>query len=303
MKAIKKTWKVSLLLAMMLVWSLCMPVMAASDDNSLSALNIHNGTLSRDFSYDVWEYDVTVEPGTTELLLEPTTSDPNASVTSITGTVLQDGKATVMVNTVSESGVPMTYTLYVKEEESVIETEAETEPETETQKQTEMETEPETIVQTEAQVEAENALQAQVSKLKSDSDLMMKILYGLVALTVILLFFIIHLILKNRDLKDDLKDVENQLAHQNNEFVRKERMMIPPVAEQPPVNTSVSGGYQGMQPQDVPPNLPITAEPAPQPVQEVVSPAEPVQLEASKMEAVQATEEEKKDVDVTMIQL
>lgn len=144
MEGRKKNWKFSLALVLMLAFSLCMPVLAASDDNSLSALNIHNGTLSRDFRYDIWEYDVTVEPGTTELLLEPSTSDPNASVTSITGTVLVDGEATVLINTISESGIPMTYTLHVKEsgeaaaaeETEAPETEAPTEPETEPQTET-----------------------------------------------------------------------------------------------------------------------------------------------------------------------
>lgn len=357
MKTRRKSWKSGIVLALMLVFSMCMPVLAASDDNSLSSLNLHNGTLSRDFQYDIWEYDVTVDPGTTELLLEPTTSDPNASVTSITGTVLENGEATVLINTVSESGVPMTYTLHVTEsgdgEAAAAETEAvETEPQT-TQPDTEAPTE---AAATEAQSEPEteeavatNALQDQVAKLKSDSDLMMKIVYGLIALCVILLFFIINLILKNRDLKDDLKDAENQLAYQTNEFARKERMMATdtyyaptqqgqPAAEgaktveQMPAYTPVQqsapaveetfgtraseGGYQGMQPEDVPPNRPITAEPepVPEPVQPEPQPnpaavqAEPPSAQAEPA-AVQAdaaqpgAEPANADVDVTMVEL
>ena len=115
MRTMKRTRRFVLALAVLLLWAMALPVLAASDDNSLSALNVHNGTVTPDFAYNIWEYEVTVEPGTTELLLEPTTSDANASITSITGTVLQDGKATVFINTMSESGSPMTYTLYVSE--------------------------------------------------------------------------------------------------------------------------------------------------------------------------------------------
>lgn len=190
---------------------------------------------------------------------------------------------------------------------------------------------------------ASNALQNQVAKLKSDSDLMMKIVYGLIALSVILLFFIINLILKNRDLKDDLKDAENQLAYQTNEFARKERMMVTdhyyaPVQQgqtaagnawninqasvQQPIQQSApaveetfgtraaAGGYQGMQPEDVPPNRPITAEPEPvpepaAPVQQPGPVSEPqAQPSASQMEPVQpGTEQGGSDVDVTMVEL
>ena len=349
MKIRKKGWKLGIVLALMLVFSMCMPVLAASDDNSLSSLNIHNGTLSRDFQYDIWEYDVTVDPGTTELLLEPTTSDANASITSITGTVLQEGKATVQINVMSESGNSFTYVLHVTESgEAPAETEApETEPETQTAAEA-----PTEAAQTEAESEAEteeavasNALQAQVAKLKSDSDLMMKIVYGLIALSVVLLFFIINLILKNRDLKDDLKDAENQLAYQTNEFARKERMMAtdtyyaptqqgaqqnqgqPVIAngrnlDQMPAYTPVqqsapvveetfgtrasAGGYQGMQPEDVPPNRPITAEPEPIPEPQPV-PQQPVpQPEPAAMQpdaAQPGAESGNSDVDITMVEL
>lgn len=351
MEGRKKTWKLSPALVLLLVFSLCMPVLAASDDNSLSALNIHNGTLSRDFQYDIWEYDVTVEPGTTELLLEPTTSDPNASVTSITGTVLVDGEATVLVNTVSESGIPMTYTLHVRESGEAAAAEETEEPTTEAP--TEPETQPQTEnIQTEAESETEtempaatNALQEQVAKLKSDSDLMMKIVYGLIALSVILLFFIINLILKNRDLKDDLRDAENQLAYQTNEFARKERMMVtdhyyapvqqgqPAAADarnmgQAPVQTPVqqsapaveetfgtraaAGGYQGMQPEDVPPNRPITEEPDPVPEAPVQQPdpvpepepkEQPPVSQPEQTASQSGTGQEDPDVSVTMVEL
>lgn len=362
MKVRKKSWRLAPLLALVLMLGMCLPVLAASDDNSLSSLNIHNGTLSRDFQYDIWEYDVTVEPGTTELFLEPQTSDPNASVTSITGTVLQDGEATVLINTVSESGVPMTYTLHVKESgEAVAETEA---PETEAPETQSPETQAETAVtevqtETEEEAVATNALQDQVAKLKSNSDLMMKILYGMIALCVILLFCIINLILKNHDLKDDLKDAQDQLAYQTNEFARKERMMVtdnyyapnPPGAVMQPGTAPVTGvqnipesvqtpvytpsqhsapaveeafgtrvaqgGYQGMQPEDVPPNRPITEEVSPQPsVPEVPVTAAQQPTAEARMEAMgqqvpemqqgqilSAEEPGNADVNITMVEL
>ncbi|MEY8426833.1 hypothetical protein AALA00_03745 [Lachnospiraceae bacterium 46-15] len=297
MKARKNFRRAGAVLALLMFFCLSMSVLASSDDNSLSALNIHNGTLSRDFEYNILEYDVTVEPGTAELYLEPSTSNPGATIDSITGTVLEGGKATVLITVSSQSGIPVTYTLHVTESGAgggETQTEA---PETEAQ---EAVTEaPATSAQTELQTEAgtetaapSNSFQGQITKLKSDSDLMMKIVYGLIILAVILLVFIINLILRNRDLKDDLKDVKNQLAYYTNEFARKEQMMVTDnyyapthqgtadaqEAEQTPEYTPAQqngavveetfgtrmgiGGYQGMMPEDVPPNRPIT-EPEP----------------------------------------
>lgn len=345
MRTMKRTRRFVLALAALLLWAMALPVLAASDDNSLSALNVHNGTVTPDFAYNIWEYEVTVEPGTTELLLEPTTSDANASITSITGTVLQDGKATVFINTMSESGSPMTYTLYVSEGgDAATETEAvQTEPQTEkaTEAMTEAVAQP--LAQTETQTEAAatNTLQDQITKLKSNSDLMMKIVYGLIALAVILLFLIINLILKNRDLKDDLKDAEDQLAYQTNEFARKEKSMVTdnyyaptqqgrsggekntqdmqqdaaaapvtpvaPAVEETFGTRGTPGGYQGMQPEDVLPSKPITADiPAQQPVTQETHGSQPEQTPqeaAGNRESAPTADDEKKDVNVTMVEL
>lgn len=346
MRTIKRTRRFVPVLAALLLWIMALPVLAASDDNSLSALNVHNGTVTPDFAYNIWEYEVTVEPGTKELLLEPTTSDANASITSITGTVLQDGKATVFINTVSESGSPMTYTLYVREGgDAAKETEAaQTEPQTEkvTEAMSEEAAQPLTQAETQTEALAANTLQDQITKLKSNSDLMMKIVYGLIALTVILLFLIINLILKNRDLKDDLKDAEDQLAYQTNEFARKEKSMVTdnyyaptqqgrsggeksvqdmqpdvPAAPVTPAAPAVEetfgtrgtpGGYQGMQPEDVLPSKPITADiPAQQPVTQETQthgslPEQP-QDAAARRESAPTADDEKKDVNVTMVEL
>lgn len=312
MNTIKRKLKWSLLVSALMAWMMCMPVLASADDNSLAALNVENGTVSPEFVYSTWEYNVTVEPGTTELYLDPVTSNPNATITSITGTVLNNGEATVMVNTASESGIPMTYTLYVREglgegeaadgeaeEASEVQTEAPTEAPTEPQ--TEPQTEPVTTAQTESQTEAvaTNALQDQVSKLKNDSDLMMKILYGLIALSVVLLFLIINLILRNRDLKDDLKDAEDQLAYQTNEFARKEKIMVTDNYYAPtqqgevpkPADTRRSRKRDQAPVQELRPDSKPSGSPEPP----AAPTTEPVLNEQP--------EEEKKDVNITMVDL
>lgn len=293
MKEARRTWKFSIAAVLMLTWMFAVTALASglSDDNSLSSLGLHNGTAQQEFVYSTWEYDVVVEPGTTELLLEPTTSNPNATITSITGTVLQEGKATVLINIESESGIPMTYTLHVTEGEGAGAGESESETETQTESQTQ-ETEPQTEPQTEAQTESTandntvKLLQAQVDRLKANTDLTMKIIYGLIALAVILLFVIINLILKNRDLKDDLKDSENQLAYQTNEFARKEKSLD-------------SGNYYA----------PVQQEKAPEPVNPTADKPAPEVEEAfgtvsePKRAEERRTQEEGKDVDVTMVDL
>lgn len=294
MNRARKTWKFSIAAVLMLTWMFAVTAFASglSDDNSLSSLGLHNGTAQQEFVYSTWEYDVVVEPGTTELLLEPTTSNPNATITSITGTVLQDGQATVLINVESESGIPMTYTLHVTEGDTgtgEAESESETETQTETQtEQTEQQTEPQTEQQTESAANDTTVqlLQAQVDRLKENTDLTMKIIYGLIALAVILLFVIINLILKNRDLKDDLKDSENQLAYQTNEFARKEKSMD-------------SENYYA----------PVQQDQAPKPVQEEEEKDSPQVEEAfgNASEPKGGTEDpakkEGKDVDVTMVDL
>lgn len=293
MKEARRTWKFSIAAVLMLTWMFAVTAFASglSDDNSLSSLGLHNGTAQQEFVYSTWEYDVVVEPGTTELLLEPTTSNPNATITSITGTVLQEGKATVLINIESESGIPMTYTLHVTEGEGAGAAESESETETQTESQTQ-ETEPQTEPQTEAQTESKandntvKLLQSQVDRLKENTDLTMKIIYGLIALAVILLFVIINLILKNRDLKDDLKDSENQLAYQTNEFARKEKSLD-------------SGNYYA----------PVQQEKAPEPVNPTADKPAPEVEEAfgtvsePKRAEERRTKEEGKDVDVTMVDL
>ena len=215
MNKTKKNWKGTLILGLLLLFMMSVTAMASSD-NSLSALNVENGTVSPDFVYSTWEYDVKVAPGTAELILNPTTSDSNASVSSITGTTLDNGTGTVLVTVTAENGSAFTYTLHVSVDESLApETESETEPATEavTEAPTPAVTEtPATeITQNEAYIKLNN----QVNSYKERLDLSMKIIYGLIAFSVLLLFIIINQILKNKDLKDDLRDLEEMGAGRN----------------------------------------------------------------------------------------
>ena len=310
MNIMKRNLKISFILGALLVWIMSMPVQASSSDNSLSALNVQNGVVTPDFVYSTWEYQVTVEPGTVELYLDPTLSNANASIVSITGTVLENGEATVLINTMSENGSPMTYTLYVLEDATAA-AESESEEITEIATETaEMQTEAQAAaaeVQTEAP--STNALQNQVEKLKSDSDLMIKIVYALIALSVILLFLVINLVLRNRDLKDDLKDAEDQLAYQTNEFARKEKFMV--------TDNYYAPTQQGEAPQPL--NRPEAAAQAVEPKQVQVSAPAPQVEEPAAVKPESATEpevvsepekkdevvaaEENKDVNVTMVDL
>ena len=215
MNRTKKNWKGALILGLLLLFMMSVTALASSD-NSLSALNVENGTVSPDFVYSTWEYDVKVAPGTTELILNPTTSDSNASVTSIEGTTLDNGTGTVLITVTAENGSAFTYTLHVSVDESLApETESETEPATEavTEAATQAVTEtPATeITQNEAYIKLNN----QVNSYKERLDLSMKIIYGLIAFSVLLLFIIINQILRNKDLKDDLRDMEEMGAGMN----------------------------------------------------------------------------------------
>jgi hypothetical protein len=220
MKSRKYTWKAALLLVAALVWGLCMPVLAEglSDDNSLSSLGIltEGAEVSPEFTYGVTEYNVTVPAGTTSLSLDPVTTNGNAWIVDITGTELVDGQATVEILVSAESGSQYPYYLYVQATgETVAAAPAETEAQTETEKQTEAETEPETEdpryvkVDRTALEEADNTittLRTEMSSYRDRVGLLMKILYGMIAFCVVLLFIVINLLLKKKDLKAELNE-------------------------------------------------------------------------------------------------
>ena len=225
----KFSWKASMLLVMLLVWLCGMSVFAASNDNSLSSLGIttEGAVVSPEFQYSTWEYDVTVPSGTQTLELDPVPSNGNAWIVDILGTELVDGQTTVQIIVSAESGDQFTYTLHVKAEESAG-TAAPAESEAEVQTESETETEPETEDPRYVKVDRDSlqaaedtiaALKAEAGDYRDRLGLMMKILYGLIAFCVILLFVVINLILKKKDLK---KELENYMGYgQPGEFYQQ----------------------------------------------------------------------------------
>lgn len=221
----KYSWKKSMLITLLLVWVCSMTVLASSSDNSLSSLGIttEGAIVSPEFYYSTIEYEVTVPAGTTRLELDPVTSNPNAWIVDITGQDLTDGKTTVQIVVSAENGNQYSYYLYVTADESAG-TAAAAEPETEAQTETEPETEPETEDPRYVKVDRDTmqaasdtveALKKEVQDYRDRLGMMMKILYGLIAFCVILLFAVINLILKKKDLK---KELENYMGYEQPEY-------------------------------------------------------------------------------------
>ncbi len=217
----KYGWKAALLLVITLTWGLCMPALAegVSNDNSLASLGIltEGAEVSPEFQYGTTEYDVTVPAGTEKLELDPVPSNENAWIVDITGTELVNGEATVTITVSAESGEQYPYYLYVKASGEAggtaapAETEAPVQTETEKQTETEPETEDPRYVKVDrtALEEAENtinALKTETSSYRDRASILMKILYGMIAFCVVLLFVVINLILKKKDLKAELNE-------------------------------------------------------------------------------------------------
>lgn len=212
----KPSWRKALLATLLLVWVCSMAAMASSGDNSLSSLGImtEGVIVSPEFYYSTIEYEVTVPAGTTRLELDPVTSNPNAWIVDITGQDLTDGKTTVQIVVSAENGSQYSYYLYVTVDESAG-IAAEAEPQTEVQTETEPETEPETEDPRYVKVDRDTlkiadetveALKSEVQEYRDRLNLMMKIVYGLIAFCVILLFAVINLLLKKKDLKKELEN-------------------------------------------------------------------------------------------------
>lgn len=192
--------------------------LASEDDNSLSSLGISTEgvTVSPEFAYNIWSYEVVVPGGTKELSLDPVPSSASASISSVNGTTLkEDGTGYVTITVQAGNGSQFTYELNVTSDGTVpaAETEAQTEPQTE--KETETEAEPETEdsqyvkVDKNSLQEAENTitnLKGQITEYKEKVSLFTKVMYGLIGLAVILLFAVINLLLKKKDLKAELND-------------------------------------------------------------------------------------------------
>ena len=100
---------------------------------------------------------------------------------------------------------------------------------------------------------AANAVLQKVDKIKSDADFSIKVIYALVALSVLLIFLVINLILKNRDLKDDLRDTQERLDMQTNEFARKEYYLATENYYAPTQQQEATGMVQEEEPQPVHP--------------------------------------------------
>ena len=198
-----------------------------SDDNSLSSLGIltEDITISPDFSYDIWSYDVVVPAYSTELELEPVTSNANATISDISGTTLdENGNGTVVITVVSESGNPIQYVLNVTREEEVrdpaqaisekeaalVETPpAPAEPQTEDPRYVK--------VDKNSLQEAENTierLQKEMEVYKERNNLFTYVIYGLIAVSVVLLFIVINLLLRRRDISRELKEYRKMGAVQ-----------------------------------------------------------------------------------------
>ncbi len=219
MKIRKDGWKTTLILIAALIW-LCGAAAAAeglSNDNSLADLGIltEGAQVSPEFTYGVTEYDVTVPEGTQSIDLDPVPSNGNAHIADISGRDLVDGAATVEIVVEAENGEQFPYYLHVTADSSAG-TVAPPEPETQPQPQTEAETEPQTEdpryvkVDRNSLEEAEHtiaALKEETTSYRDRVSLLMKIIYGMIAFCVILLFIVINLMLKKRDLKAELQDV------------------------------------------------------------------------------------------------
>lgn len=234
----KRTWKKIVLIVMSALWMFCVTASAegASGDNSLYSLGLENASsCSPEFYYSTLEYNVTVPAGTSELYLTPITSDAYATILDISGTTLDEsGNGTVYITVEAPNGAQVSYVLNVTSEGAAEpETEAQTEDaaaaeqarlEEEERKAAESEEAARQEAERKANEEKLTKLTSENSQLTERMDVLLKVLYGLVAFAVILLFFIINQSLRNKDLKDDLKEARNQ-ADMNNEFARKEQNM------------------------------------------------------------------------------
>lgn len=221
MKGRKTVWKSILLTVMLLVWTcMAVPVLAeeASGDNSLSSLGIttEGVTVSPDFYYSTIEYQVTVPSGTSRLELDPVPSNSGASILGIDGQDIgSDGTTTVAITVQAANGNQITYYLYVTTDTTTqaAAPAAETETEAVTEAQTEAEPETEDPRYVKVDRNALEEAEKTISTLKTETGnyrdrvtLLTRILYGMIALCVILLFAVINLALKKKDLKAELQN-------------------------------------------------------------------------------------------------
>lgn len=94
---------------------------ALSDNCNLSELSLSEGKLSPDFSPQITDYNVAVDPETTELYISAATEDKFAAVT-VNGTdektvTLVPGSNTIYIKVTAQSGKTKTYTVRVERNE------------------------------------------------------------------------------------------------------------------------------------------------------------------------------------------
>ncbi|MDO4633947.1 MAG: cadherin-like beta sandwich domain-containing protein, partial [Eubacteriales bacterium] len=247
MKALKKNLMMQMtavLLAFVCVFGMTAAAEEASSDYYLYDLGLQNGQLQEDWEYYNTEYNVVVPEGTQSLELSPELSNYAANIVEITDTTIgEDGTATVDVTVEAENGAQLTYTLHVTTEgaapaaaeENAEAAEGQTEaPKAEEKDAAQAALESEANLR--AQIESEAAIREQASQEKIQSlngdiaslnnkiDMILKVCYGLIALCVVLLFFIINQSLRNKDLKEELKDA-NSMAGDSYEFARRTQSM------------------------------------------------------------------------------
>ncbi|MCD7743971.1 MAG: cadherin-like beta sandwich domain-containing protein [Lachnospiraceae bacterium] len=230
----RNTCAVLLLAMLLLICGVFASADSLSADNSLASLGIttEGAVVSPDFEYGTTEYNVTVPAGTTYLSLDPTPSNEAAYIDSISGQELSGDGGTVSIVVVAENGDAYTYYLYVTVE-AAAETEAETEVQTEApQTETEAETEDSRYVSVakETLEEADNtitALKSEVTSYRDRVNLLTRILYGMIGLCVVLLFVVINLLLKRRDLRKDLdtyQGLSGSSGADSREFQEEEKL-------------------------------------------------------------------------------
>ena len=165
--------------AMMLMLTvMCSAGAFASDDNSLASLGIKTEgvTVSPEFRYDIWEYSVEVPAGTTTLDLEPHTTNPSATVNSVTGTTLNaDGTGTVVITVTSESGNAIEYVLNVSSARGAV----------------------------------DPAAAIAANEKRSHISMLTYVLYALIAVSIVFLFIVISQLLRRRDMAQELAFYKN----------------------------------------------------------------------------------------------
>ena len=304
MKEIKKTVS---RLVMLLVSVLCLLAVgvsaedysddSSSGDNSLYSLGLENAvSCEPEFYYATLEYNVTVSADTKELLLDPVKSADSAEIIDISGTQLSDdGTGTVSITVQAANGAAATYVLHVTSEAGAIsEKETETEDaaakaEAEAKAESEkLAAESEAVAQSEAAAQLEQKTQ-QVTALQKENDdfanrldKLMKILYGLIAFAVILLFVIINQTLRNKDMKDEIKTLKGQVT-ESYEYARKEQNMRSDYYYAPVQNTPQQPVNNNMQMNEMSGNVHAAFGNASQKLQ-----AQPMNITAAASEAAPA---------------